>query len=198
MATAPTVEISNPEAWLDEHGDGLFAYAMGRVRDPNLAEDLVQETLLAAIEARDTFQGRSSLRTWLIGILRHKMLQHLRRNGQAGKEVRFAEIADDAIDAQFTRSGKWKREPGSWDGPPTDDPGGDEFLEVFSRCLRRLPSRIAEAFVLAEQQELGAESLRTVFDTSLANVYVMLHRARAGLRHCMERNWFERDRGKGK
>lgn len=103
----------DPERWLQEHGDYLFGYAMARVQDRTLAEDMVQETLLAAIQARDRFQGDSTERTWLVGILKHKILDYLRRNQ---REIPVAEVLapDEEIESLFDARGKWKEGPIPW------------------------------------------------------------------------------------
>jgi RNA polymerase sigma-70 factor (ECF subfamily) len=182
----------NPETWLDEHGDVLFGYAMSRVRDAHTAEELVQETLVAAIAGRDAFAGRSAVQTWLVGILRHKILQHFRR-----KDPRFTELEGtlgaETTEAQFNKMGKWRTSPEPWGGDPAAVPETEEFRAVLQHCLGRLPARVAEAFLMAEQNQISGENLSKILQTTATNVYVMLHRARAALRQCLERNWF----GKG-
>ena len=69
---------ATPDDWVEAHGDYLFNFAIGQLRDASVAEDLVQDTFLAAFKARDRFSGQSSERTWLVGILRHKICDHLR------------------------------------------------------------------------------------------------------------------------
>src|SRR5262249_60497286 len=71
--------VTDPETWVDRYGDGLYRYALLRLRAPDLAADVVQETFLEALRVRHTFARRSSERTWLIGILRHKIVDQLRR-----------------------------------------------------------------------------------------------------------------------
>ena len=73
---------SDPEQWLDQHGDALYAFALLRVQQPAVAEDLVQDTLLAAFSGRERFGGGAQERTWLIGILKHKIIDHLRKSGR--------------------------------------------------------------------------------------------------------------------
>ena len=181
---------TTPETWLQEHGDALYAFAMKRVRDANLAEELVQETLLAAMEGRDSFAGRSTERTWLTGILKYKVLQHFRRAGRATKEVVTAEC-EELVAAQFTRWGKWKHHLGAWAGDPAALCENEEFLGVLQECLEKLPPRLADVFLLTEQHRLPAEALGKVLGTSATNIHVMLFRARSALRICLNENYFQ-------
>src|SRR5262249_46583786 len=96
-----------PESWVDRHGDSLFRFAVLRVRDPEVASDLVQETFLGALRARDSFSGRSSVRTWLVAILRHKIADRLRA---LGREQRFGggEAPEGEGEREFDRHGRWR------------------------------------------------------------------------------------------
>ncbi len=187
---------ADPESWLQEHGDVLFAHALGQVRDREVAEDLVQETLLAGIEAAGTFAGRSTVRTWLMGILRHKILQHYRRSRRKPLQLDAA-LPPEGVDEQFNRLGKWRRIPSRWKGDLDGLTERDEFLKAMTHCLDELPARIREAFLLSEQHRLAAEKICNVLDVTATNVYVMLYRARSALRKCLESNWFGGDAGKG-
>ena len=125
---------ADPETWLEEHGDYLYAYAMQRLRDPDRAEELVQETLLTGLRQRETFAGRSSLRTWLCGILRFKILQHL------GRMSVHESTADDsalqeAVERQYNRRGIWQTGPKQWSNDSKHAPSDQEFYQTFQRCL---------------------------------------------------------------
>jgi RNA polymerase sigma-70 factor (ECF subfamily) len=192
---APTSAATNPELWLEEHGDALYAYAMGRVRDSNVAEELVQETLVTAIERRESFEGRSSVRTWLIGILRHCLLRYYRKSAREGPSL-DSELPADLVDEQFGRSGKWKKGPKRWGLEPENIPESEEFRNAVVECLEKLPGRVAEAFLLNERQEAPADTLGKILGATATNVYVMLYRARVALRQCLERTWFGASRGK--
>jgi len=185
-----------PEAWLEEHGDCLYAYAIRRVRNVNAAEDLVQDTLLAAIESKDTFAGASSERTWLVGILKHKILQRYRRVVRDKRDIQD-DIDPAFVEGLFSRRGTWKSGPGGWGGDPDSVPEAEEFRRALAECLFKLPRRIAEAFLLAEQHHLTTENLCQVLEVSATNVYAMLYRARSALRQCLERGWFGGGTNKG-
>ena len=182
---------SDPEGWLDRHGDALYRYALLRLRDRDLAADLVQETFLEALRARHGFAGRSSERTWLIGILKHKVLDHYRR---AGRER--AASGDDPLPApagpSFDRRGHWRVAPAAWAGDPGRDLEAREFWDAFAGCLSKLPAGIADAFFLREVDGLGAEEVQRLLGITPANFWARLHRARSALRRCLEAGWFGR------
>ena len=188
-------------AWLDQHGDYLFSYAVKCVRSVDLAEDLVQETLLAAIVAQGSFAGRSAVRSWLTGILKHKIADHRRRTkrhavpSQTGtpvaaspSEANLAEWVDD----QFTARGKWKAQPARWGGDPSAESERNELSKILAGCLDALPPRVAEVFLLVERTESSAQLSSNVLGVSTTNIAVILHRARMALRRCLEVNWFRR------
>ncbi len=199
---APAVLPGNldPERWIDEHGDCLFHFALGRVRDPGVAEDLVQEALLSALKGADRYEGRSSERTWLVGILKNKVLDHFRK---AGRETSFTDLGffADAEEGSF-EPGEF---PAHWD--PSAAPGEweavgseldrEEFWGVFHRCSGHLPERIADAFVLREVEGMPSEEVCRTLNISSANLWVMLHRARMALRRCLEVHWFNTHRHGG-
>lgn len=187
---------SEPGGWVDLHGQALFAFAMLRVRDRGTAEELVQETLLAALQSRARFSGQGSERTWLIGILKHKALDHFRRRF---KERRVDEggLDDDPYVAGLfddTTVGHWRRPPAPWRVPSSGVFGSDlekqEFMSVLEQCLRGLPARSAQAFVLRMVDEKDAVTVCKMIGVSPTNLSVLLHRARLRLRGCMEERWF--------
>jgi RNA polymerase sigma-70 factor (ECF subfamily) len=104
--TAPAVAKSGPETWVDEHGDVLYRYALERVRKPEVAQDLVQDTLLAAVRSYERFAGQSSVRSWLCGILKHKICDYYRK---LGRETSFTdlEFLADENSEKFVPEGYW-------------------------------------------------------------------------------------------
>jgi RNA polymerase sigma-70 factor (ECF subfamily) len=176
--------------WLEDHGDALYAYALSRVRDPHLAEDLVQEALLAGLAAAGGFMGLSAERSWLIGILKHKLVDHLRRNL---RERPLGESGPDGLADLFDSGGHWKVSPTKWKGDPHELAESAEFLGVLARCLSRLPSRMAELFWLREAEEMETGELCERLNVTAANVWAILHRARNGLRKCLTLHWFDGD-----
>lgn len=187
----------DPERWIADHGDALFHYALSRVRDPAIAEDLVQEALLSALKSQDRYQGRSAERTWLVGILKNKVLDHFR---SARREARFtdldffAEAEEGSFESGVTMA-HWlpTSAPGDWDGAGAAL-DREEFWAVFHRCTGRLPERIACAFVLREVDGLSSPEVCATLGISDSNLWVMLHRARMALRLCLETHWFNTNR----
>jgi RNA polymerase sigma-70 factor, ECF subfamily len=173
--------------WLDEHGDALYAYALPRVRNPDVAEDLVQETLLAAIKAHKDFAGLSAERTWLIGILKHKLIDHLRKSA---RQRPLSELDADLTEEFFDSRGQWKVSAPEFQGRPEALLEREEFRQVLQSCLSKLPSRIAQLFWLREAEDVGTDELCQEMGITPTNVWTMLHRARLGLRRCLGENWF--------
>jgi RNA polymerase sigma-70 factor (ECF subfamily) len=175
---------------VDLHGDALFRFAMSRVRDRGLAEELVQETFLAAFRARDRFAGRASERTWLSQILKNKIIDTYRRRSRKEGSREFV-AGDETIESLFNDRGHWREGPPSWNPDPHALVERDEFLVVLAECLRGLPPRQADAFTLRVMDETGTEEACKVLDVTATNLGVLLHRARLRLRKCLELNWFE-------
>lgn len=180
---------TDPAVWVDKHGDALFRYALLRVRDSDLAEEMVQECFLAALDARKRFDARSSERTWLIGILKRKIVDHLRRVSRQRKAEPAPEPAAGG-EPTFNPRGFWRLHPNAWKADPAQLLEDREFWDVFRRCLEKLPGRLAETFLLREVEQMGSEEICEVLDLSPTNVWARLHRARLGLRRCLETNWF--------
>jgi RNA polymerase sigma-70 factor (ECF subfamily) len=175
--------------WLEDHGDALYAYALARVRRQSVAEDLVQETLLAALASPSAFRGESAERTWLIGILKHKLADHLRRSL---RERPISEADAAAVDATlFDRRGRWIVSPSKWSASPHELAESAEFRHVLARCLSHLPTRMAHLFWLREAEDTDTTLLCEQFDVTPANVWAILHRARASLRRCLTIHWFD-------
>ena len=182
----------NSDTWVDQHGDYLYRYALTRVRRPEVAEDLVQETLFAAVRTSANFRGTSSERSWLYGILKNKIFDYFRKLAQ---EVAFTdlEFLEDEMSHKFVDQG-WdhKHGPTEWKPEPEAALDRKEFWETFRGCLDKLPARVADVFLLREMEQMGTAQICEALRISQSNLWVMLHRARMALRECLELNWFER------
>jgi RNA polymerase sigma-70 factor (ECF subfamily) len=189
-ATSP-----DPTIWLDQHGDYLFRFALVRLRDEALAEDAVQETLLAALKGADGFSGRSSERTWLVGILKHKLIDHFRRSS---RELAVGIAADEGSEHEefYMSGGEWPDHwepafsPAGWRLTPESALERAEFWELFESCLGNLSDRLAQAFTLREVDGMSCDEICDVLNVSTSNLWVMLHRARLQLRRCVGVGWF--------
>jgi RNA polymerase sigma-70 factor (TIGR02943 family) len=186
--------LSDPERWVDEHGDYLFHYALGRLRDPARAEDAVQETFLAALKAKN-FAGRSAERSWLTGILKNKIFDYFRK---ASRETTFTDLdfyADEEGDrfvADGFGKGGWIHELGplAWPENPGAALDNEIFWKTFRDCSGKLPEKVAAVFTLREVDGVDSKEICATLSISESNLWVMLHRARMALRRCLETNWF--------
>ena len=186
----------NPQVWLEEHGDVLFRYALARVRNRHVAEDLVQETFVGALRARESYGGRASERTWLVAILRHKIMDHLRKQGREQPlPLDDGEGGEGFLDRMFDTFGHWRQGPKAW-----RDPGQaletSEFWEIYGECLKALPARHGEVYALHATEGQTSEEVCKVFEITPSNLWVILHRARLRLRNCLEINWFGEEQGR--
>lgn len=171
--------------WLDAHGDVLYAFALRRLRDPHLAEDAVQNTLLAALEGVEQFAGQSSVQTWLIGILKFKIIDLLREQ-QHWQQVPDEAELDNSVgeDDLFTAAGHWAHTPVAW-RDPSRELDNKQLRLLIDACLNRLPRRMAQLFWLRELNDEPAESVCSSLGISSANMYQLLFRARQTLRVCL-------------
>lgn len=188
----PARAVGEPESWVDEHGDVLYRYALARVRKPEVAQDLVQETLLAAIRSYDRFAGQSSVRSWLCGILKHKLCDYFRKRG---RETSFTdlEFLEGECGDRFVPEGYWVHMIGPREWKPAADEvmQREEFWQTLRQCLSKLPERIATVFMMREMDEIESKEICATLAITESNLWVMLHRARLALRDCLAANWFE-------
>jgi len=182
-----------PDQWLDEHGDVLYRYALARAGRADVAQDLVQETLLAAWQGRDRFQGKASERSWLLGICRHKALDHLRRAGRDVMRDNAAGAVDDAETAYFTDKGAWRQPPAAWSTDPLSEAEAEAFLQALQQCLSALPEAQRDGFSLHSLEGLEPAQVSSALNISVNHFYVLLHRARLALRRCLQQRWFGRE-----
>ena len=172
---------SDPVDWVDEHGDFLFNYAFGQLRDRSEAQDVVQETFLAALKARDRFNGHASERTWLVSILRHKICDYLRRR------CRERSLRDNSSHCQqhndpLDESMLWVHATAAECLLPSRRLDLSDFRQSLEMALHKLPPRIAQAFALYEMDEYASAEVCHRMDISQANLWAMVHRARKQLR----------------
>lgn len=188
----PTLD---PTRWVENYGDFLYGFALARVRAPDVAQDLVQDTLLAAWRGRAVFGGRSSERTWLTGILKHKIMDHYRTSG------RTELLGDRAARGRehgevFDEDGHWLIDqpsaPREWEAQRVAALDRDEFWACFRACADQLPEQTRRVFLLREVDGMDGDEVCRALRISPNNFWVIMHRARAALRRCLELNWFAR------
>lgn len=179
----------NVNDWLNEHGDYLYRFALARLRNQHQAEDAVQETMLAAIKG-NSFEGESSARTWLTGILKHKIidLQRKQIREQSLSDLMDTDASEGGMDDFFDQKGHWLEKPQAWE-MPDNILEQKQFLGVLSKCMDKLPAKLATLFMLRDVHEVDNEDICKELEITATNAWVMLYRARMGLRKCLEMHW---------
>ena len=172
--------------------DYLMRFARLQLRNDAWAEDAVSETLLAALAKPQAFEARSQLKTWLVGILKHKIIDILR---QRQREVVLDtgsddDTADPLDHMAFKKDGHFAEKPAEW-GNPERDMQSRQFFAVLEACTEKLPPAQGRLFLMREWLELSSEDICKELSLTPTNLYVQLHRARLRLRECLELNWFQ-------
>lgn len=180
----------NPENWVDQYGDYLYCFALGRLCNPEEAENVVQETFLAALKAQTSFSGKSNERTWLIGILKHKIIDYLRRYYRE-KSIGDISNNEEIVNQFYHDNGRLKKSPSGWLPDPVELLEKKEFWNVFKNCQEKLPRAIRDAFTLKEIEQMKSKEICETLNITQSNYWVLLHRARFLLRQCLEENWFD-------
>ena len=180
----------DPDRWVDDHGDALFGYAMLRLRDADVAAELVQETFLEALKGLANFRGQSSERTWLVGILKHKVVDQFRRRARQERGTGGDSPGDPTESEFFDGRGAWKVPVTGRVEPPGDALDRVEFWEAFRACLAELPPIYADAFTLCELEGLPGPEACQVLGITPTNLCARLHRARLLLRRGLEARRF--------
>lgn len=168
----------------------LLRYASLQLRDRDAAEDAVQEALAAALAGEKGFAGRANLKTWLTGILKHKIVDHIRRQSrEAPLPGVDGETSTDDLDALFRRDGHWAEAPAAW-----PDPDGaletEQFRRALERCLENLPKKTARVFLMREHLGMETKDICQELGLTSTHCWVLLYRARMALRECLTLEWF--------
>jgi RNA polymerase sigma-70 factor (ECF subfamily) len=177
---------------LAQYRDYLCRFALIHVRDRDRVDDVVQETLLAAMESRATFSGKAHVRTWLTGILKHKIMDLFRRQAREAPAQLTADEAEDDFEELFFDPGDrdhWRSFPQAW-ASPEQAFEQKRFWDVLDGCSKAMPPQIARAFVMREVMGLETDEICKELGITPNNCWVMLYRARMTLRQCLETRWF--------
>jgi len=166
----------------------LLRYARSQLRNDAWAEDAVSEAMLAALEKPQSFAGQSQLKTWLVGILKHKVIDQLRRHS---RECTILSDDDetDIDELLFKADGHWREAPQEW-GSPEQTLNQRQFFEVLEQCMEQLPATQGRVFMMREWLELGTDEICKELSITSTNLWVLLHRARLRLRDCLQQGWF--------
>ena len=166
----------------------LLRFARTQLRNDAWAEDAVSETLLAALEKPLSFAGQSQLKTWLVGVLKHKVVDQLRRNTREATLL-TTEDGEDLDESLFDSTGHWRDGPCEW-GEPEAHLGQRQFFEILQTCIDKLPPTQGRVFMMREWLELDSAMICKELDITPTNLWVLLHRARLRLRDCLQVRWF--------
>ncbi len=182
------MEKLKPEHWVDNYVDYLFNYAIVRVNDPIVAQDLISETFLAGLKSKDNFKGAASERTWLISILKRKIIDHYRKinsvKGQAEVHINYRDTENE---------GDWLEE----NAPDLSTRTAEDRMEdrelglAILECMQQLPKRHAEIFKKKTLEGYDTDTLCKEYRITASNLWVIIHRARKSLAECLENNWFK-------
>lgn len=182
--------ILTPEKWVEKHGDYLYNYAYSRIQSKEIAEDLVQDTFIAGLKAAASFEGRSSEITWLISILKRKIIDYFRK-ASTKQEISQTEYLSP-FQTEGIMKGGWnmERAPKVWPDDMNNPIHQKEFRKILEFCLSLLPEKLKAVFVLKFMEDVNSDEVCKELGCSPSNFWVMLHRTRLRLRECIETKWF--------
>ena len=183
------VSAEDAEDWVDKYSTQMYRFALTRVKDQDVAEEVVQEAFLAAWKSKSSFSGRSSEKSWLFGILKHKILDYFRQLKKRG-EIEIGDPGEwEAAENLFQSNGLWKTPPSSWGINPEQAAQNLQLLEALNKCVESLSDRFKSLFLLKEMDGLTADEICDQLEIKPANLWVMMHRIRNRLKTCLESNF---------
>ena len=184
--TSMSNHVIDASKWVDRYSDYLYNYTIVRVNDHEVAQDLISETFLAGLKSAKNFKGEASERTWLISILKRKVIDHYRKiNSNKGKaEVRMQYNSEDS-------DGDWiaERVSDPFDKTAEDTIENDELADAIHECLDLLPEKQAAIFKMKTIDNFDTEAICNVYNITPSNLWVIIHRARTSLTGCLKNNW---------
>ncbi|MDA8970212.1 sigma-70 family RNA polymerase sigma factor [Flavobacteriaceae bacterium] len=185
---SPIIHTLNPTKWIDNYSDYLFRYTFIRVNNHEVSKDLVQETFFSGLKSAKNFEGKATERTWLISILKRKIIDHYRKiNSKKGQaEVRMNFYNDGENEGDWIE----ERVPQSWGNEVEKKIENKELQHQIDLCVDKLPQKYAMVFRMKTIQEIDTQVICKELDISSSNLWVIIHRARMQLRKCLEDNWF--------
>ncbi|WP_353778911.1 sigma-70 family RNA polymerase sigma factor [Winogradskyella sp. 3972H.M.0a.05] len=177
-----------PNKWIERYSDYLFNYTISRVNDRDMAQDLVQDTFLAGLKSMANFKGEASERTWLISILKRKIIDYYRKiNSNKGKaEVRMSYNSDSETEGDWLE----ERVADPFDKTAEDTIENSELGMAIHDCIGKLPEKQATVFKMKTLLGYETEAICNELDITASNLWVIIHRARTAMADCLEKNWF--------
>ncbi len=183
--------LADPERWVDEYGDYLYRYAWSRLRDESAADEVLQETFLAGIRFQDRFTGDGAERAWLLGILKRKLIDHIRMRNRYDRDGSY-EDTNDPSSQLFDQKGNWRAESFAAD-TPDGQLESKEIWDVVKICLQNIPKGQADVFMLSVMEDMDSDQICSELGISASNLWVRLHRARLALAKCVGARWFQNE-----
>lgn len=183
------VVLLDPSTWVDAHGDYLYRYALSRLRDTNAAEEVVQETFLAGIRFLDRYNGKGAERAWLLGILKRKLVDHVRMRARFDRDGLTSDGGDPTA-RMFDHNGNWRAGAFRFE-EPDKSLESRELWDVVRGCLDHMPAGQADAFVLSVMENMDSDQICQELEITPSNLWVRLHRARLALANCVGNRWFQ-------
>lgn len=183
------IVLADPDRWVDEYGDYLYRYAWSRLRDESAADEVVQETFLAGIRFQDRFTGEGAERAWLLGILKRKLIDHVRMRNRYDRDGSYEDTNDPSAQL-FDQKGNWRAESFAAD-TPDGQMESKEIWDVVKNCLQHIPKGQADVFMLSVMEEMDSDQICSELNISSSNLWVRLHRARLALAKCVGARWFQ-------
>ncbi len=175
----------DPASWVEAYGDSLYRFALSRLRDVESAEEVVQETFVAALRAREQYAGKGSEGAWLLGICKRKVIDYVRRRNRPDSSG-GGDFGPDPSETMFDEKGNWRKDPRVLKNRPEGGLEREEFWQAFRGCLKSLSQRQADVFTLRELEEMTSVEICKELKVSASNLWVLLHRARLRLTGCMQ------------
>ncbi|MFN0030611.1 MAG: sigma-70 family RNA polymerase sigma factor [Flavobacteriales bacterium] len=182
--------------WVRDYADGMHSWALHKTSDKQSAEDLVQETFLAATQSFSKFENRSQAKTWLYSILNNKIIDHHRKQFRQ-KTVSFETQTEKRGDAFmhhfFDENNEWNetQSPAEWNDGQENLLDNLDFLRALQQCMGKLPAQWGSALQLKYLEEKKGELICKELGITPTNFWQILHRAKLQLRKCVEQNWFQ-------
>jgi RNA polymerase sigma-70 factor (TIGR02943 family) len=182
-----------PSKWLASYGNYLYSLAFFKSGNKEVAEDLVQETFLAAVKAKDSFKGESSEKTWLTAILNNKIIDFYRKKDVLKDSAEYVSETESSFQQNFFESegGHWKADtaPRSWEESADEALNRGDFNRVLEYCIGKMPSKLVPVFIAKYIDDRDSDEICKELNISPSNYWVILHRAKVLMRSCLERNW---------
>ena len=187
--TKKNLKDIDPSTWVDDFGDELFRFALSKLRNKTQAEDFVQETFMTAFKKLDTFEGRSSIKTWLFTIIKNKIIDYYRSSRYKLQDSNNATLDETLEINNFNQFGVWKTYVTNWASDPHLSLENKDFQKALLNCIEKLPEKYQEAFTMRFIEELETKDICKALNITSSNYWMILYRSRMALRDCLEKNW---------